>query len=1038
MRKTTLTKALFLVISLLMSVGVFAQQKTIKGVVTGGGEPLIGVSVVVEGDELNGVITGVDGSYSIKANSSASLNFSYIGYKTVVIPIEGRTTIDVAMDADVVVADEVVVIGYGVQQKSHLTGSISRVEGDRFIDTPTTDVTTALQGQLPGVTINNNTSEIGVAPQIRVRGIGSISASSSPLVVIDGYPVADGLSMINQSDIKSIEVLKDAASAAIYGSRAANGVILITTKEGAANAPRYTVKAFSGFKYAYQLHSLLNSDEALQLAQWEESIGGPAVTAQIRAAAWLEENMGYTDWQRLALRNPAKTSNIQFNISGGKDQTRYYTSASLSSDQGIMLQNEVQKFNFRSKLNTKLSARAEFGTNVSLTYTYATRPYSNYIDFYRTPSFLPLYHNEWSTALTGYSGYARGSHFNNVQTPTGAPDEMGNPTWDKSNPFSSANNNPRKVMENTFRSRESFQSVGSFYFQYEILKNLVFKTSNGYNVRFAPSYYYYNKDAVKDDIDATGYYGNSLYMDLLTENTLNYAFKAGAHSFDVLAGYTLQSTRVDNVDMLGSGFATDDIHTLNAATMFDIDGTGTFKYPKRLLSSFLGRVTWNYDERYLASVSTRLDRSSLFTRGHRNAWFPSVSLGWRASEEEFLKTVWWLSNLKLRGSYGVTGNNDIDYNATQNMMSQANYILGTGNGSLSSGSAITKSTLANPLVTWEQTDEYNVGLDVSVFDNRISLSVDAYYSTTRALLLEQPTQSFTGFKYNWNNIGKVRNKGLEVLLETRNINQRNFTWDTSFNLSLNRNRLLEYGGEKQAISHGERNESYIAIVGGPLIQYYGYKTIGVWNSTEEIAANPHNSSDVPGGLRIEDKSGDGNITPDDYQVLGDPYPDFTWGMTNTFKMGDFDLSFLLQGVQGITVFNGDVYYNETHKWNKAYIKDRWVSESHPGSGMIPYQKKGIDLLLTDYPLQDGSYFCLRNVTFGYTLPKKVAKSLGLRGLRVYASGNNLFYWWSDDYKGINPEARYTSSNYSSPLISGYQRGGFPLTSTVTFGVDVNF
>lgn len=250
MRKSTYVKALFLGIALFVSMGVFAQSKTVKGVVTGGGEPLIGVSVVVEGDELNGVITGVDGSYSIQANGSAKLNFSYIGYKSVTIPVDGRSTVNVVLETDTVVAEEVVVIGYGVQQKSHLTGSISRVEGDRFIDTPTTDVTTALQGQLPGVTINNNTSEIGVSPQIRVRGIGSISASSSPLIVIDGYPVADGLSMINQSDIKSIEVLKDAASAAIYGSRAANGVILITTKEGAANAPRYTVKAFSGFKYA--------------------------------------------------------------------------------------------------------------------------------------------------------------------------------------------------------------------------------------------------------------------------------------------------------------------------------------------------------------------------------------------------------------------------------------------------------------------------------------------------------------------------------------------------------------------------------------------------------------------------------------------------------------------------------------------------------------------------------------------------------------------------------------------------------------------
>lgn len=1015
-----------------------AQTTRVAGVVTDGKEPLVGVSVVVEGDANSGAVTAADGSYSIDADKNATLSYSYVGYKTATVNVGGRKRIDVNLEADVVVAEDVVVIGYGVQQKSHLTGSISRIGGERFIDAPTSNVATALQGQLPGVTINNNTSEVGVAPQIRVRGIGSISASSSPLIVIDGYPVADGLSMINQSDIKSIEVLKDAASAAIYGSRAANGVILITTKSGSANAPRYSVKLYSGLKYAYRLHELLNSSEALRLAQWEESIGGPAVTPQLRSAAWLEENMGYTDWQRLALRDHTMINNIQFGVSGGKDVIKYYASASYTNDQGIMWQNENNKLNFRVKFDAKLSPKASFGTNVSATYSGATRPYNNFIDFYRTPSFLPLYHTDWSTALTGYKGYARGSHFNNIETPTGSPDEFGNPTWEKSSPFSSANNNPRNVMDNTFRSSETFQSVGSFYFTYDILPGLQFKSSNGYNVKFSPSYYYLNADAVKDDIAATGYYGHSLYVDLLTENTLTYDFKRGRHNLNLLAGYTLQSTRRDDVDMLGTGFATDDIQTLNAATVFDIDGTGTFKYPKKKLSSYLARATYGYDERYLASVSMRLDRSSLFTRGHRNAWFPSVSLGWRASQEDFLKTVWWLSNLKLRGSYGVTGNNDIDYNATQNMISQANYILGTGTGSLASGSAITKTTLANPLVTWEQTDEYNIGLDFGVFDSRINLTVDAYYSTTRALLLEQPTQSFTGFKYNWNNIGKVRNKGLEILLETRNISSRNFKWDTSMNISMNRNRLLEYGGESQAISLGERNESYIAKVGGPLIQYYGYKTIGVWNNVDEIAANPHNSSDVPGGLRVWDANDDGAITPEDYTVLGDPYPDFTWGMTNTVTWGAFDLSVLFQGVQGITVFNGDVYYNETHKWNTAYIKNRWVSEEYKGDGMTPYQKKGIDILLTDFPLQDASYIALRNLTLGYTLPKKVAKKLNINGLRLYVSGNNLCYFWTSDYKGINPESRSTSSQYASPLVGGYQRGGYPLTSTVTLGIDVNF
>lgn len=324
-----------------------------------------------------------------------------------------------------------------------------------------------------------------------------------------------------------------------------------------------------------------------------------------------------------------------------------------------------------------------------------------------------------------------------------------------------------------------------------------------------------------------------------------------------------------------------------------------------------------------------------------------------------------------------------------------------------------------------------------MFQGRINLAVDAYYSITRALLFEQPTQSFTGFTKFWNNIGRVRNSGVEITLDTYNINNKKFKWNTSFNFALTRNRLLEIGGEKEVINQGERSESYIARVGDPLIQYYGFRTNGVWNSIEEIQANPHFAADVPGGLRIVDTNKDGVLDDNDRVPLGNPYPDFTYGMTNTFNIGNFDISFLIQGVQGITVFNGDVYYNETHKYNAAYLKNRWVSDSHRGDGFTPFSKNGYDMLLTDYPLQDGSYVCLRNATIGYTLTKKQLANK-LNGLRLYLSGNNLLYLWDSDYKGVNPESRYTSGNYSSPMLSGYQRGGFPLTTTITFGIDVKF
>ena len=383
-------------------------------------------------------------------------------------------------------------------------------------------------------------------------------------------------------------------------------------------------------------------------------------------------------------------------------------------------------------------------------------------------------------------------------------------------------------------------------------------------------------------------------------------------------------------------------------------------------------------------------------------------------------------------------NNAVPLTAALELLNSANYPTGPGNGSLVPGVANTETTLANSAITWEQTDEFNVGVDWGMANNRVNLTVDGYYSVTRALLFEQPTQSFTGFTAYWNNIGKVRNSGVEIQLETYNIQHSKFTWSTNLNFSLSRNKLLEIGGESQVISQGERSENYIARVGSPLIQFYGFKTIGVWNNAEEIAANPHFASDVPGGLRIADMDGNGVLDDNDRVALGNPYPSFTWGMTNSFRIGSFDISFLLQGVQGITVLNGDAFYNESHKYNKDYVRNRWVSDTHRGDGKTPYAKTGYNLMLTDYPLQDASYLCVRDVTIGYTLPKRFAKKLHLNGLRVYVTGSNLAYLWSDDYKGVNPESRFTSGNYSSPLISGYQRGGFPLTSTVTFGIDLNF
>lgn len=407
MAKNLLYKALIVVLFLASgTASAFAQKRTVKGTVTDSEGPMVGVSVVLRDPPFDGVSTDLNGRFELTVpDEKAVIVFSFIGYRTEERVVGTQTEIQVVLEPEVALLDEVVVVGYGTQTKSHLTGSIAKLDGETLADRPVSDLTTALQGQIPGLQVNNTTSEVGVAPQLRVRGTGSISADSSPLIVVDGFPGTMSLADINPADVRSIEILKDAASAAIYGSRAANGVILVTTKSGQTERPRYSVKLYHGIKWAYQLHDLLTATEYAALQRFEESVGGPAAKAQDRAAAWVESNMGATDWQREGLRDAANITNVQFSVSGGKKDIRYYTSASWTRDQGIMLQNEVQKVTFRSKLDAKLSPIVNIGVNVSANYQKGSRPRNNFIDFYRTPSFLPVKHNDWSTAFTGgYTG----------------------------------------------------------------------------------------------------------------------------------------------------------------------------------------------------------------------------------------------------------------------------------------------------------------------------------------------------------------------------------------------------------------------------------------------------------------------------------------------------------------------------------------------------------------------------------------------------------------------------------------------------------
>lgn len=1020
----------------------FAQMK-VKGTVSdSNNEPLIGVNIKIQGTQT-GTISDFNGNYSVEVpNPKSVLIFSYVGYATIEKIVGESHEINVTLVEDSKAIDEVVVVGYGVQRKSHLTGSISKYQDENLGDLAVSRLDQALQGKIAGVQIQNTTSEVGTAPQIRVRGMGSISASNEPLVVVDGYPLADGLSSVDMNDVESIEVLKDAASSAIYGSRGANGVILVTTKKGNINKPKYSFKAYSGYKTVYKLHDVMSADDYVDMLLDEQSKGGTGPTTAELAWKCIDN---YTNWQKEGLRDVAKIYNAQFSVSGGKKEVKYYVSSSYTSDEGVMIHSSYDKFNFRAKLDVTLSKYVDLGLNISPTFSKKEKPATNFIDFYRTYSWLPVRHTAATSAITGQpiGSWAHGRHFNNKEY----TDADGNVFT--ASPWGTSNNNPRCVMDNESNFTNDYRMTNSIYLNVRLGKGLEFKTSNGYYIQYKENNIYHNENAKSDGDANYAIYTNQLRIDLLSENTLNYIRSFGKHDITGLIGYTANKVISKYAGIKGTGFPTDYVHTINAATAITLAETdGTLRTytseEEEILLSGLARVTYSYDNKYLFSGSIRGDASSKFGPENQLGWFPSASVGWRASEENFLKKIGYIDQLKFRASWGVTGNNDITNYAAYDKLQNANYVFGSSS-TLYAGLANTSTVLGNKAISWEQSYEYNAGFDLGILNNRINLSLDAYYSITKSLLFEQPAMAITGYTEYWNNIGKVRNKGLEIELNTYNIKKKKFEWQTTCNFSTNNNRLLQLGnGEDRLLSYGERSEVYIAKVGAPSIQYYGYQTDGVWLSQEEIDNSGYTFSVGktvrPGTLKIVDQDGNNIINADDRVELGDPFPDFNWGITNTIKISQFDISIQLQGVQGAKVLDGDGYYSETKKINKAYTTNRYISSDYPGDGKTPTfaNGDGIAWELTDYLIQDASYAALRDISVGYKIGKDIIKKLHIGSFRLYGSVQNLLYIWSKGYKGINPEALSTSGSYSSPLISGYQRGAFPLQRTFSIGCEIGF
>lgn len=1018
------------------AIGVNAQLK-ITGTVTDASNntALVGATVVEKGT-TNGTITNIDGNYTLQTKGDdPTLVFSFIGYKPQEIPVAGKSTIDVALEVDASDLDEVVVVGYGVQKKSHLTGSISKVKNEKLDQVPVAQASEALMGKISGVTIQTTDGSAGAEPTIRVRGIGSVTGDSDPLIVIDGVAVEDGLSTLDMNDVESIEVLKDAASAAIYGSRAANGVVMVTTKSGIEGKPVFTFNAYTGIKFTPNY-----DDVFMDVGEWNEYVEKNIsyATDNLNAAGTTTDRMNYimnhlgtqTDWLDVMF-DGGMVQNYSLSARGGTENSKYYVSMSYLKDEGVLLTDDFEKINMRVKVDTKFNDRVSIGASVNPSYTDKRDFPIGIHDALRQQPWLPIYHTEETLKYVDtdtypdvqVGDYAMEVHFNNYDlaaATSGLDDSNEAKGTDSDVDISTTSNvNPyAKVVEREY-TQTYFKLNTSAYLKYKIMKGLNFKTSFAVNYSVKKDIEWQGSLAHRDGAEATTYnYDTDVKSRWVSENMFSYNRTFGKHDISAVAGMSFEYDKADQSDIETSDYEYDYIQTLTAGT--EISMAESYKY-EEALHSVISRVNYAYDNKYLFSVSARWDGSSRFGENNRYGFFPAGSFGWRVSEEDFLKDNDLISNLKLRASYGSTGNKDgIELYQYISLLQVETAVI--------DGSAVTAyspSNIANNDLKWEKAEEINLGADVGLFDNRLNLGFDVYKKTSSDLLLEMPVSGVTGFTSATVNRGEVENSGIELQIGGHIINKANFKWQGNFNVSFNKNELTDFAGSSGLISYidSKRAAEYIVLEGHPITSFYGYKYDK--DIPLEYIENPlypinAESQDV----YVKDLNGDGMIDDDDRAILGSPYPTCTWGYTNTITTHGFDFSFTVQGSHGAKVRNMDPqYYGNQFSSKMDYTDDfpdaAWVQER----------------IYTDLFVQDASFIALRSVNLGYTLPRSIASKAGLSKARVYVSGSNLVYLMADDYTSFNPEG-ITEDDY--PYMWGYQRGAAPISKAVTFGINLEF
>lgn len=1041
----TLSKRGYLtLLALLISITAFAQEQiTVNGVVLDETDtPLIGATIQVKNTQ-KGVITDFDGKFSVSTRGNATLVVSYIGYKNQEIKLKGEKSLNIKLAPDNAMLDEVVVVGYGSMKKSDLTGSVSSVGAKSIEGFKTGSVVEALGGQIAGVQITQSDGTPGSGLDIKIRGVGTVNGDSSPLFIVDGFEVSN-IDYLANSDIESVDVLKDASASAIYGARAANGVVLVTTKSGKEGKPVITYNGSASYRDISKSLDLLSPYDFVKLQmdvnpgkygtsyfqEGNDKDGVPYIFQTIDDYL----NEPGVDWQSEAFK-PTWSQNHDFSLSGGTKETKYSASFSHFDENGIFTNSGYRKNSGKFRINQKITKAISLDATVNYANTVKEG-----IGTSGTGGTLNILSNLLRARPTGGNSISNEGLLNSVFDPLELSE---NQTYSQINPI--------KQAEAVKNEKQTELWGANVALTVQLAKNLTFKTAATYNTTHTRDDTFYGEDSSQAYRSGSTYGSTQMAKELRwsNSNTLTYKKQINKkNSFDVMLGHEFSFRSTELLYGQSKDFPFDDLGNNNLGLGATPSMVNTSMSDKKLLS-FFARGTYNYDNRYLLTATVRADGSTVFAKSNKWGYFPSFSAAWRISEEKFMKNITPISNMKLRFGWGTVGNDRITNFLSMDLYTESKY--GVGNKQTT---VLTPKQLANKNLKWEGSTTANLGIDLGLFNNRLNITADFFLKNTKDLLLAQNLAYVTGFESQWQNIGQIQNKGIELNISTTNIQTRKFIWQTDFNISFIKNTLKSLqDGTESMYSATKFNSNfsaydYIATVGSSLGQMYGYVFDGVYQTSDfnmtpngmvlkaEIPdISKHAGRAVePGMVKYKDVDGNGVIDTNDRTVIGNGLPEWYGGITNTLNYKNIDFSFMFQFSYGNDVYNANRMFNtqsQDERSNQlAEVADRWTP-TH-ASNRVPSAKGYVKYQLYSRFIEDGSFLRLKNITLGYTLPNKWTRKAYINRLRVYGTAQNLFCLTK--YSGYDPEVNMKSS----PLMPGFDWGAYPKSKVFTFGIEVQF